>query len=133
MYKRQVSLFTAVWPLQLGNFDPYATWGKLEGDDSGSCGDGITITCSENAANMPWSWDDGDDGSHLQAGMLGLDPAYLVDQYFDGLGNFSLEYTSNKYLEDLRSQGYTDAFRPSGFPSAVSLDALYGKLDATCL
>ncbi|MEZ4237591.1 MAG: hypothetical protein R3F59_15875 [Myxococcota bacterium] len=125
-------LFEWVWPLQIGNFAPYAGWGALAGDDSGSCGDGVTVTCAEDAAHLPWSWDDTDDGSALQAGLLGLDPALLVDRYFDNVGDFSLAYRSNRYLEDLRAQGYDDGFEPAGFPSALSLDAMYARLDATC-
>jgi hypothetical protein len=127
-----VDLFDWVWPLQIGNFAPYAGWPNLAGDESGGCGDGVTVTCSENAANLPWGWDDHDDGSALQAGMLALDPATLVDRYFDGLGDFSLEYVDNRYLEDLRFQGYDDSFEPVGFPSSLSLDEMYGRLDATC-
>jgi hypothetical protein len=127
-----VELFEWVWPLQIGTFAPYADWGSLAGDESGGCGDGVSVTCSEDAANMPWAWDDHDDGGALQAGMLGLDPATLVDRYFDGLGDFSLDYVANRYLEDLRFQGYDDTFRPDGFPSALSLDAMYARLDATC-
>jgi hypothetical protein len=51
----------------------------------------------DNAANAPWRWDDGNDGSDLQAGIMATDPAYLVQQYFDGTGSFSLTYTRNPY------------------------------------
>lgn len=126
-----VNLFDAVWFLQLTDSAPFdSNWGKLDGDESGSCGDGIILTCSEDSANMPWSWDDSDDD--LSAGMLALDPATLVDVYFDGLGNFSRSYVSNKYLEDLRQSGYSDTFVPAGFPSDLSLDEAYTHLDAVC-
>ncbi|WP_433271157.1 hypothetical protein ACQPZF_11665 [Actinosynnema sp. CS-041913] len=49
-------------------------------------------------ANAPWGWDDHDDGSALQKGLLATDPAKLVERYFDGTGNFSLTYISNGYL-----------------------------------
>lgn len=54
-------------------------------------------TYKDDAANAPWAWDDSDDGSDLQKGLLAKDPAYLVQQYFDGTGSFSLTYTSNGY------------------------------------
>lgn len=127
-----VNLFDSVWFLQLTNSAPFATWGKLAGDESGSCGDGVTITCAENAANMPWSWDDGDDGDQVLAGALALDPATAVDVYFNGLGNFSHHYISNQYLTDLRNNGYSNAFRPSGMDSRIDLDAMYTHLDGVC-
>ena len=67
---------------------PYASWGTFAGDNG-----------RPDAAHAPWRWDDHDDGSDLQAGMLAMDPAYLVDQYFDGVGDFSLDYTRNTYRE----------------------------------
>ena len=51
-----------LWELQLQEVNrpglTFATWGKLQGDTTGGCGDGVTVTCSEDAANAPWGWDD---------------------------------------------------------------------------
>ncbi len=55
-------------------------FGTFRGDDRG-----------ENKANAPWRWDDKDDGE-VYADQLFIDPAYLVDYYHDGLGNFSHDY-----------------------------------------
>ncbi|HAS43713.1 MAG TPA: hypothetical protein DCS93_24745 [Microscillaceae bacterium] len=51
-------------------------------------------------ANAPWNWDDGNDGGDLGllAGGMAYYPAELVDQYFNGLGNFSKQYVYNPYL-----------------------------------
>jgi len=45
----------------------------------------------ENKAHAPWHWDDYDDGE-VNADHFFVDPAYLVDYYHDGLGNFSHDY-----------------------------------------
>ena len=105
----------------------FASWGTLKGDDGGTCGDGVTITCSEDAANTPWGWDDSNDGDNYK-GELALDPAAVVDYYFDG-GNFSPRYTRNKYLEELKKGGFTDTFLPNGWPSQLTLSQLYLKLE----
>lgn len=65
---------------------PYASFGAFAGNDGQS-----------NAAHTPWAWDDMDDGSDLQAGVIATDPAYLVSRYFGNLGTFSLTYTRNAY------------------------------------
>lgn len=106
-------------------------FGSFRGDESGGCGSGVTVTCSENAANSPWGWDDGDDGATF-AGEMALDPAHLVDHYFNGLGDFDPNYVRNRYLETLQAGGWTDANRPAGWPSQLSLAALYAKLGSTC-
>jgi len=64
----------------------FASYGTFRGDNY-----------KDNAANAPWRWDDGNDGSDLQAGIMATDPAYLVQQYFDGTGSFSLTYIRNPY------------------------------------
>jgi hypothetical protein len=64
----------------------FASSGVLRGDNG-----------DDNAANMPWRWDDHDDGSDLQAGLLAIDPIRLTTVYFKNLGNFSHEYVSNRY------------------------------------
>lgn len=64
----------------------FASFGTFRGDNG-----------KDNAANAPWGWDDGNDGGDLPRGLLATDPAYLVHQYFDGTGTFSLTYTRNAY------------------------------------
>jgi hypothetical protein len=64
----------------------FASYGTFRGDDG-----------QDNAANAPWGWDDGDDGSDLPRGLLATDPAKLVSVYFNGEGTFSLTYTRNPY------------------------------------
>ncbi|HEX6869532.1 MAG TPA: hypothetical protein VF163_00415 [Micromonosporaceae bacterium] len=64
----------------------FASFGTFRGDDG-----------KDNAANAPWGWDDQDDGSDLQRGLLATDPAKLVSIYFGNEGSFSLSYTRNSY------------------------------------
>jgi hypothetical protein len=116
-------------------------WGSFKGDKGGGCGRGITVTCSENAANLPWAWDDHDDDrvvvntvvlSRIPSGELALDPAHLVSVYFNGLGSFSQQYLRNRYLSDLRNRGFRQGNLPNGWPSQLNLDQLYTKLTPTC-
>jgi len=104
----------------------YNTWGNFKGDGSGGCGEGITVVCSENGANAPWRWDDHDDGPNFD-GELALDPAAIVDYYFDG-STFSQIYTRNKYLENLKTDGFNDNFKPNGWPADLKFSELYAKL-----
>ena len=108
----------------------FDSWGTFKGDTSGGCGSGLK-SCSTNSANAPWGWDDGDDGASYR-GEFALDPAHLFDHYFNGLGTFSHRYVDNPYLQGLRAAGYTGSHVPPGFPSQLSLDALYSKLTASC-
>lgn len=84
---RLVNIFAAggLWA-QRNNTLTYASWGTFRGDNG-----------KDNAANAPWGWDDGDDGSDLQRGLLATDPAKLVSIYFGNEGSFSLAYTRNAY------------------------------------
>ena len=117
--------------LQVGSSaQTFASWGTFKGDTSGGCGSGLK-TCSTNSANTPWGWDDGNDGASYR-GEFALDPAHLFAWYFGGLGNFSQQYVSNPFLQSLRAAGYNSAHPPAGFPSQLSLDAMYGKLVASC-
>ena len=113
----------------------FADFGVLEGNDDGSCGDGWSFTCTTDAAKMPWAWNDGagvfESGDGVPAGFHALDPAALADAYFDGAA-FEQDYVTNPFVEDLRDAGFDDASPPPGWPSWVSLDALYARLDATC-
>ncbi|GAA0964785.1 hypothetical protein GCM10009555_002680 [Acrocarpospora macrocephala] len=67
---------------------PYASWGTFAGDNG-----------TDNAAHAPWAWDDFNDGSDLQPGVIATDPAYLTAMYFGNLGTFSLDYTRNTYRQ----------------------------------
>ena len=60
--------------------DIFYEFGTFRGDD-----------WDKNKANAPWGWDDKDDGK-VYADQFFVDPAYLVDYYHDGLGNFSHDY-----------------------------------------
>jgi hypothetical protein len=64
----------------------FASYGTFRGDNG-----------KDNSANAPWGWDDGNDGSDIPRGLLATNPAYLVSQYFNGEGSFSLAYTRNSY------------------------------------
>ncbi|MFC8798473.1 hypothetical protein ACFT2C_12135 [Promicromonospora sp. NPDC057138] len=64
---------------QRANTQLFASHGTFAGDGSGSCGDG-GISCSQNSANAPWGWDDGDDAP--ARGALATDPAGLAANYF---------------------------------------------------
>jgi hypothetical protein len=119
----------------------YHTWGTFKGNKGGGCGSGITVTCSENAAHLPWAWDDHDDDrvvvnnvvhSRIPSGELALDPAHLVSVYFNGLGSFSQQYVRNRYLTDLRNRGFRQGNLPNGWPSQLNLDRLFSKLISTC-
>jgi hypothetical protein len=128
-----VDFFAGLWPAQFPQTSSnltYASWGTFRGNDSGGCGSG-TKSCSTNSANTPWGWDDQDDGSVFK-GELALDPAHVIDHYFNGLGEFGTTYVRNAYLSDLRARGFTSANRPPGFPSQIDLDALYAKLQPAC-
>ncbi|MFD3911819.1 hypothetical protein [Streptomyces sp. NPDC058603] len=68
------------------NSETYAGWGAFRGDNG-----------KANAAHTPWTWDDMNDGSDLQAGVIATDPAYLVSRYFGNTGDLSLTYLRNPY------------------------------------
>jgi len=84
---RLVDTFAAggLWAHRL---DPatFASWGTFRGDNG-----------QDNAANTAWGWDDHDDGSDLQRGLLATDPALLVSAYFGNEGAFARAYTRNGY------------------------------------
>lgn len=153
-----VSLFDTLWPLELDAAsysyvdDPvYHQWGTLNGNCSGTAGDGLQYLCKENSAQLPWAWNDvGEDitGQHigadgLAAGLMALDPATLFADYFDNTGDFSMEYVSNQYVEDLRTRGWTNSELPTwggAFPENLfgdrfpigDIEELYGRLDTVC-
>ncbi|WP_054049729.1 hypothetical protein [Alloactinosynnema sp. L-07] len=82
-----VNIFDAggLW-VRRDNSATFAGFGTFRGDNG-----------KDNAANAPWGWDDGNDGGDIPRGLLATDPAYLVSQYFNGEGTFSLAYTRNSY------------------------------------
>ncbi|MGW8949592.1 hypothetical protein [Streptomyces sp. NPDC055709] len=68
------------------NAETYASWGTFRGDNG-----------KDDAAHAPWAWDDGNDGSALQAGAIVTDPALLVSTYFDNTGELDLTYLRNPF------------------------------------
>jgi hypothetical protein len=111
----------------------YPKWGTLRGDKGGDCGDQWFIDCTVDSASPPWGWNDVDDDP-VYGGEMALDPAHLVDHYFDGLGAFSPYYLRNPYLEnlqDLRSQ-HGAAWTPTGWPDQLDLETLVNKLITSC-
>jgi hypothetical protein len=62
----------------------FAAPGTLVGDNG-----------QDNAAHLPWAWDDWDDGS--PTGEPAADPAALVADYFGNLGQFATSYLRNAY------------------------------------
>lgn len=89
-----VWIFDDLWWLDVPPYPnrTFHEFGVFSGDDG----------WDDNAANAPWAWDDWNDGSSLQGGELALDPAKLVQTYFNGLGgdaNFSRQYTYNAYKD----------------------------------
>lgn len=140
-----VSLFSTLWPEQLNEAtdgdavaDTYETWGNFDGNGSGTCGDPWFIDCDDDAANLPWRWDDDDDGvwegvgpfrfliDPIPAGLLALDPWLIADRYFSGLPSPS-RYTDNRYLEDLKRHGFGSDNLPGGWPDGLDLDDLLSR------
>jgi hypothetical protein len=76
----------------------FARRGSFSGDDGGSCGSG-GILCTQNAANAPWGWDDGNDGD-VRRGDIATDPVRLVTRYFRIPEPVSRDYAYNRYLDD---------------------------------
>jgi hypothetical protein len=67
----------------------FSSWGHMRGD-------GLD---SQNAATMPWSWDDSDDGEVFSGALL-CDPAQLVDTQLNGTpvdSGFSHSYVFHPY------------------------------------
>jgi hypothetical protein len=77
----------------------FSKFGTFRGDTGGGCGaDGPS--CSSNAANAPWGWDDKDDGP-VFPGELTFDPAHLVGRYFKTSTSFSRDYDCNPYAVEI--------------------------------
>jgi hypothetical protein len=79
---------------QRANGQLFASHGTFAGDGSGGCGDG-GISCSQNSANAPWGWDDGNDGPGR--GALATDPAGLAANYFRIPEPLNRTYINNPY------------------------------------
>ncbi|MFD3947513.1 hypothetical protein [Streptomyces sp. NPDC058579] len=85
-----------------GGNDRAATYGLVDltcaESTSGTLGLGLALAGgTDNAAHAPWAWDDGNDGSALQAGVIVTDPALLVSTYFDNTGELDLTYLRNPF------------------------------------
>jgi hypothetical protein len=93
--------------------ETYATWGKLKGNASGSCGAGVTVTCPRDAAALPWILDSTDDD--ITGGVFALDPAWMAEHYFLGITP-QTQYVDNAYIERLRAAGYGPDNLPRGWP-----------------
>ena len=93
---RLLDLFEAggVWENR-NNTALFASFGSFAGDRGGGCGSGA-IACNTNAANAPWGWDDGNDGS-VARGELATDPVKLAKRYFTIPESVSTTYTYNPY------------------------------------
>lgn len=87
----------------------YADWGVLAGD-----------TYTANAAKLPWTWDDSDDGPTFTGDSFS-DPAHMVDTHLNGLGTFSHSYVSHPY--------YTHKIQVISLISKANRDPLGGKSD----
>lgn len=109
----------------------FSDFTTFRGDGGPGCGS-WTGSCPFDTVDPPWGWDDVDDGPHLQPGMLALDPASLVADYFGGLGAFSFDYVGHPYLEGLEFMGWTSAHPPAGWDPDIDLDGLYDRIHATC-
>lgn len=113
----------------------YYSWGTLKGNKSGGCGDGFFPSCSENKANLPWEWNDigvkvfgGDDG--LPAGLLALDPAFILNDYFNGTVTQNT-YSDNWYLTSLVDWGFGHNDIPRDWPDDLDIGDLLAKAPPT--
>jgi hypothetical protein len=60
---------------------------------------------AEDAASLPWGWDDANDGPTF-TGEIFYNPAHLVDTHLNGLGNFSHNYLFNPYAVQVTLDAY---------------------------
>ncbi len=80
--------------------DTWYAYGTFEGDITPG-----VVAMTANAADAPWGWDDWNDGDAFESDLF-MDPAYIVDYYHDGLGDFSHTYVSRSY------SGVLESFHP---------------------
>ena len=80
-------------------------YGQFQGDESGTCGEGLLI-CDEDEGTPPWMWDDTGtkyatipwtEGDKVSRGAIAKDPAYLTKIYFKNTGLVETTYISNPY------------------------------------
>lgn len=107
----------------------FAKFGGFKGDGSGSCGAGAPV-CLDDGADAPWNWDGTGTDSHR--GDWALDPANLFEKFYQGLGVFSRQYLSNKYVSDLQKMGFTSNRKPRGWNDAIDINNLFKKLVKKC-
>lgn len=99
----------------------FSKWGYIKGNKSGGCGDQFMIRCTQNNVRAPWAWNGGD---------IALDPARLIDQLFNQLGDFSFCYLDNSYLEDLKSnKDFAVAVKTNAWPRLKERVTLFEKLN----
>ncbi|KZS39830.1 hypothetical protein AWE51_09285 [Aquimarina aggregata] len=81
-------------------FENDGMWDQRFNTSLFSNGKSFKKSYGNGTANAPWNWDDRNDGGNqgLLAGGLAYYPAHLIDEYFNGLGNFSKVYTYNPFL-----------------------------------
>lgn len=81
-------------------FEPNGMWEQRFNTSLFSNAKSFQKSYGSGSANAPWNWDDKNDGGNqgLLAGGIAYYPAHLVDEYFNGLGNYSKTYTRNPYL-----------------------------------
>jgi hypothetical protein len=126
-----VNLFNDPWVQQLtearrdrDNSAAFATWGTLKGNDDDGCS-----PCGIDKAQLPWDWDDtgfpgGEDG--LPAGLLALDPAFILNDYFNGTVTQNT-YSDNWYLASLVDWGFGPDDVPRDWPEGLDIGDLLAK------
>lgn len=101
----------------------YAKWGVMRGNDDGGCGSGPGRVCNLDSANLPWTWDDQNDGP-IYGGELALDPVNVCRRYFRNLGTFPEKYHRNAYISGLRAAGFNGSRLPRGWPAQLNIHRL---------
>lgn len=131
------SLYPELWVEQLTearrdaeHSAAYYSWGTLKGNKSGGCGVGTFPSCKQNAAHLPWGWDDiggffgGEDG--LPGGLLALDPAFILNDYFNNTATQNT-YSDNWYLASLVDWEYGPNDIPRNWPEDLDIGDLLAK------
>jgi hypothetical protein len=127
---RLANLFPELWVQQLTearrdaeHSAAYERWGTLKGNETGGCS-----PCSSNKAHLAWAWDDKGTftGDGLPAGLLALDPAFILNDYFNGTVTQNT-YSDNWYLTSLVNEGYRPNEIPRGWPEDLHIGDLLAK------
>lgn len=88
VYYHLEPLDSSLWPLRHDmTLGLWASYGVFRGEVG-----------RPNAANAPWGWSF-ENYRDLGNGTMLVNPAYYVDQLFNGLGTFSMEYVTNVYQD----------------------------------